>query len=44
MLFRSATRKVYRKTEYAQIESDLQIMLDCLCTIARGGQDRKSVV
>ena len=39
----AATRKVYRKTEYAQIESDLQIMLDCLCTIARGGQPPLSV-
>ena len=33
----SATRKIYRKAEYAQIEGDLQAMLDCLCTIARGG-------
>ena len=49
----SATRKIYRKAEYAQIEGDLQAMLDCLCTVARGGtptlaiqpiKDRKSVV
>ena len=33
----SATRKIYRKAEYAQIEGDLQAMLDCLCTVARGG-------
>ena len=39
----AATRKVYRKTEYAQIESDLQIMLDYLCTIARGGQPPLSI-
>ena len=31
-----ATRKVYRRTEYAQIEADLQAMLDCLCAVARG--------
>ena len=33
----AATRKIYRKTEYAQIESDLKTLVDCLCTIARGG-------
>ena len=33
----AATRKIYRKAEYAQIEGDLQAMLDCLCTVARGG-------
>ena len=34
----AATRKIYRKTEYAQIESDLQLLVDSLCTIARGGE------
>ena len=34
----AATRKIYRKTEYAQIESDLKTLVDCLCTIARGGE------
>ncbi len=34
----AATR--YRKTEYAQIESDLKTLVDCLCTIARGGSRR----
>ena len=34
----AATRKIYRKTEYAQIESDLQPLVDSLCTIARGGE------
>ena len=36
----AATRKIYRKTEYAQIESDLKTLVDCLCTIARGGTPR----
>ena len=30
----AVTRKIYRKTEYAQIESDLKTLVDCLCTIA----------
>lgn len=34
----AATRKIYRKTEYAQIESDLQLLVDSLCMIARGGE------
>ena len=32
----SATRKVYRRTPPLQIESDLQLLLDCLCAVARG--------
>ena len=32
----AATRKIYRKTEPLQIESDLQLMLDCLIAVARG--------
>ena len=32
----AATRKIYRKTEPLQIESDLQMMLDCLIAVARG--------
>lgn len=36
----AATRKIYRKTEYAQIESDLKTLVDCLCTIARGESRR----
>ncbi len=32
----AATRKIYRKTEYFQIESDLQMMLDTLIAVARG--------
>ena len=38
-----ATRKIYRKTEYAQIESDLKTLVDCLCTIARGGEPPLSI-
>ena len=33
----------YRKTEYAQIESDLKTLVDCLCTIARGGEPPLSI-
>lgn len=32
----AATRKIYRKTEPLQIESDLQMMLDTLIAVARG--------
>ena len=32
----AATRKIYRKTEPLQIESDLQLMLDTLIAVARG--------
>lgn len=32
----AATRKVYRRTPPLQIESDLQLLLDCLCAVARG--------
>ena len=32
----AATRKIYRKTEPLQIESDLQLMLDALIAVARG--------
>ena len=32
----AATRKIYRKTEPLQIESDLQMMLDTLVAVARG--------
>ena len=32
----AATRKIYRKTEPLQIESDLQTMLDTLIAVARG--------
>ena len=32
----AATRKIYRRTEYAQIESDLQTMLDTLFAVAQG--------
>ena len=39
----AATRKIYRKTEYAQIESDLKTLVDCLCTIARGGEPPLSI-
>lgn len=30
------THKVYRRTPLLQIESDLQLLLDCLCAVARG--------
>ena len=32
----AATHKVYRRTPELQIASDLQLMLDCLCAVARG--------
>ena len=32
----AATRKIYRKTEPLQIESDLQMMLDTLIAVAQG--------
>ena len=32
----AATHKVYRRTPELQIESDLQLMLDCLFAVARG--------
>lgn len=32
----AATRKIYRKTESLQIESDLQLMLDTLIAVAQG--------
>lgn len=32
----AATHKVYRRTPELQIESDLQLLLDCLCAVAQG--------
>ena len=32
----AATHKVYRRTDPLQIESDLQLLLDCLCAVTRG--------
>ena len=32
----AATRRVYRRTPAFQIESDLQLLLGCLCAVARG--------
>ena len=32
----AATRKIYRTTPSVQIESDLQVLLDCLLAIAQG--------
>ena len=32
----AATRRIYRRTPAVQIESDLQVLLDCLFAVARG--------
>ena len=36
----AATRRVYRRTPAFQIESDLQLLLGCLCAVARGQTPR----
>ena len=36
----AATRKIYRKTEYAQIESDLKTLVDCCVRLPAAGSRR----